>query len=68
VLILPAGDDEMVPPTVDREGLLGRWITACREGVASALSGLVPWADHVVSKPEAREWIAQRVGEFLLGI
>lgn len=68
MLILPAGEDEMVPPTVDREGLLGRWMTACDEEVVSGLSGLVPGADHVVSKPEAQKYIAQRVGEFLRGV
>jgi hypothetical protein len=65
LLILPAGDDEMVPPKVDRKGLLGRWCAACREGVASDLSGLIPGADHAVSNPEAQKWVAERVGEFL---
>ncbi|KAK4097959.1 DUF1749-domain-containing protein [Parathielavia hyrcaniae] len=65
LLILSAGDDELVPPTVDREALLGRWIAACRPGIASDLSGFIPGANHVVSKPEAQAWLAERVGEFL---
>ncbi|KAK4129731.1 DUF1749-domain-containing protein [Parathielavia appendiculata] len=65
LLFLPAGDDEMVPPTVDRKALLGRWISACRPGVASELSGFIPEADHVVSRPEAQAWLAERVGGFL---
>ncbi|KAK4237132.1 hypothetical protein C8A03DRAFT_16300 [Achaetomium macrosporum] len=65
VLFLPAGEDEMVPPTVDRQGLLRRWMLFCKDGVASDLSGFVPGADHVVSKPEAQRWVAERVREFL---
>ncbi|KAK4031611.1 hypothetical protein C8A01DRAFT_41948 [Parachaetomium inaequale] len=30
VLLLPAGDDEMMPPTVDRKALLERWAAACK--------------------------------------
>jgi hypothetical protein len=64
VLILPAGEDEMVPPTVDRPALLERWAAACN-GAASGLSGFVPGADHVVSGAEAQAWVAGRVEEFL---
>ncbi|KAK3305927.1 uncharacterized protein B0T15DRAFT_214639 [Chaetomium strumarium] len=65
VLFLPAGEDEMVPPTVDREALLQRWLSFCKTGVTSDLSGFVPGADHVVSKHEAQKWVAERVRAFL---
>lgn len=65
MLILPAGDDEMVPPTVDRQALLGRWMAACRAGVASDLSEFIPGADHSVTSVEAQEWVAERVAVFL---
>ncbi|KAK3299911.1 uncharacterized protein B0H64DRAFT_447890 [Chaetomium fimeti] len=65
MLILPAGEDEMVPPTVDRKALLGRWMAACRDGVASDLSGFIPGADHSVTGAEAQEWMAERVKAFL---
>lgn len=64
VLILPADEDEMVPPTVDRKALLERWAAACN-GKASDLSGFVPGADHVVSGAEAQAWVAERVEAFL---
>ncbi|KAJ4290791.1 hypothetical protein N0V88_006541 [Collariella sp. IMI 366227] len=68
LLILPSGEDEMVPPTVDRKGLLDRWIAACGDGVASALSELIPGADHVVSQTCAQKWAAGRVEGFLKSV
>lgn len=68
VLLMPAGEDEMVPPSVDRKALLARWMSFCRAGLASELSGLIPGADHVVSQPEAQQWVAERVGAFLESI
>ncbi|KAH6651223.1 hypothetical protein F5144DRAFT_609025 [Chaetomium tenue] len=68
VLILPAGDDELVPPAVDRQALLGRWVAACRPGVVSDLSGFVPGADHALVGDGAGEWVAGRVGGFLEGV
>jgi hypothetical protein len=65
VMFLPCGDDQMVPPSVDREELLARWIGACAPGLASKLSGFVPGADHIVSKPEAWKWLADTVVKFL---
>ena len=65
ILILPAGDDELVPPTVDRQGLLERWMRAYKPGVVSELSGLIPGADHVVSNAEAQSWMVERVKAFL---
>ncbi|KAF1953595.1 DUF1749-domain-containing protein [Byssothecium circinans] len=66
-LITMSQEDEMVPETVDKEALLGRWKSAAGEGVVSGLSGVNPGpgADHAVSGAEAREWWAEKVVEFL---
>jgi hypothetical protein len=55
----------MVPSTVDRQALLDRWMAACKDGVASDLSGFIPGADHSVTGVEAQEWVAERVRAFL---
>ncbi|KAK0746483.1 hypothetical protein B0T18DRAFT_153136 [Schizothecium vesticola] len=68
LLILPAGEDELVPATVDREELMGRWVAACREGVVSELSGFIPGAGHEVVDGKAREWLVERVMRFLKGL
>ena len=68
ILLLPCGEDELVPPSVDRPGLLRRWVEACPEGLASPLSGFVPGANHVVSSPDAWVWIAESVVRFLKGL
>lgn len=69
MLVLPAGADEMVPPTVDRELLLKKWIEACREGaVRQDLSGQIPGADHMISQEEGQAFVAQKVEEFLRGL
>ncbi|KAK1834242.1 DUF1749-domain-containing protein [Podospora conica] len=65
LLILAAGEDEMVPPTVDRQALMRRWIAACRPGVCSRLSGFIPGAGHEVEDIHARQWLAARVALFL---
>jgi hypothetical protein len=68
LLILPAGEDELVPPTVDREELMGRWVAACQEGVVSELSAFIPGAGHEVVDGKAREWLVERVVKFLGGL
>ncbi|KAK0669085.1 hypothetical protein QBC41DRAFT_250684 [Cercophora samala] len=68
LLILPAEKDEMVPGLVDKQLLLDKWTAAAPRGVVSELSGLIPGADHVVSSPEARKWLSERVARFLTGI
>jgi hypothetical protein len=68
VLFVPAGSDEMVPPSVDRHELLARWISFCRKGLASDLSAFIPGADHVVSGSEAQKWLAKKVKGFLESI
>ncbi|KAK4161096.1 UPF0613 protein PB24D3.06c 1 [Cladorrhinum sp. PSN259] len=65
LLILPAGEDEMVPPDVDRQSLLNRWIAGCNQGVVSEFSGFIPGSGHVVSEKPAMEWVAERVRKFL---
>jgi hypothetical protein len=60
-LILMSGKDEMVPQTVDKVELLGRWIEAAPAGVVSELSGVNPGADHELSGEGAREWFVERV-------
>jgi hypothetical protein len=65
ILILPAEEDELVPPFVDKKELLSRWVQACPEGTVSKLSALVPKADHEISHPEAQEQVCDSVMLFL---
>ncbi|KAK7957324.1 uncharacterized protein PG986_006546 [Apiospora aurea] len=67
LLILHSGNDEYVPSSVDKEGLVKQWKTLCRPGVASDLSGTIPNADHRVEKPpgEAEKWLVDTVLKFL---
>ena len=64
-LILPSGEDESVPLTVDKAALLARWVQACPEGVASSESAINPGADHTLSEEGMREWTADKVILFL---
>ena len=65
VLILPSGDDEHVPKTTDVASNVERWKSFCAPGIASALSGPIPGANHGVTHPEAQLWMADRVVGFL---
>ncbi|KAH7067254.1 hypothetical protein BKA63DRAFT_114716 [Paraphoma chrysanthemicola] len=65
LLILPSENDEMVPPSVDKEALLQRWMNAAPRGVMSEFSGLNPGADHTLSGEGAQNWFAARVLSFL---
>lgn len=65
LLILPAGADEFVPATLDRKALLRRWISACKDDVASALSDFIKGAHHVISGTHAEKWHARRLKGFL---
>jgi pimeloyl-ACP methyl ester carboxylesterase len=67
-LILMSEKDEMVPQTVDKVELLGRWIEAAPAGVVSELSGVNPEADHELSGEGAREWFVERVLGLLRGL
>lgn len=64
-LFLPCEKDELVPPSVDRAGLLSRWTGFCPPGLAVEESGFVPGADHVVSGSESWVWISDAVVKFL---
>lgn len=71
-LILPSENDEMVPPTLDKHGLLARWVRAANaedgKGVVSRLSGVLEGADHGLSERGMQERFAVRVIEFLEGL
>jgi hypothetical protein len=68
VLILPSEKDEWVPPGVDVIGLVNRWKSFCKPGIASELSGLIPGAIHQVDDAAAQQWMAERVVGFLAEI
>ncbi|KAK0711252.1 duf1749 domain-containing protein [Lasiosphaeris hirsuta] len=68
VLIVPSGMDEYVPASVDVGGLIDRWKSFCKPGMASDLSGLIPGANHRVDDGSAQEWLAGRVADFLASI
>ncbi|KAK0623323.1 hypothetical protein B0T14DRAFT_425853 [Immersiella caudata] len=65
VLMLPSGADEFVPESVDALGMVERWKGFCRPSVVSELSGLIPGANHRVDDATAKEWLADRVAQFL---
>ncbi|KAF7558691.1 hypothetical protein G7046_g5462 [Stylonectria norvegica] len=63
VLALHSEKDEFMPPGIDQEALNKRY----RETTpyVSALSGLIPGAGHGVEEPDAQEWMAQRIVQYL---
>lgn len=63
--MVPSAEDEHVPQGIDIPGLMSRWKKACRPGVWSELSGLIPGANHRVGNPEGREWLGGQVVKFL---
>ncbi|KAI8634628.1 dolichol-phosphate mannosyltransferase [Xylariaceae sp. FL1651] len=65
LLILHSGNDEFVPNSTDKQGLINRWKGLCKPGVASELSGTIPGAGHRVEEPEAEEWLGNTVVDFL---
>ncbi|KAI0024974.1 hypothetical protein F4780DRAFT_486986 [Xylariomycetidae sp. FL0641] len=68
IMMLHSGNDEYVPQSVDKKGLIQRWRKMCRPGMASELSGVIPGADHRVEVPESEDWLANTVVKFLRGI
>lgn len=68
VLILHSAEDEYVPTSLDKEGLVKRWMTHCRPGMASDLSGTIPGANHRVADAEAEGWFVKTVATFLQSI
>ncbi|CRK15560.1 hypothetical protein BN1723_010711 [Verticillium longisporum] len=65
VLLMPAGEDELVPSTVDKEKLLARWMKACPHGLVSPLSAVNPTSDHSVTDSMAQGWMLERIMSFL---
>jgi pimeloyl-ACP methyl ester carboxylesterase len=68
VLILPSEKDEWVPPEVDVMGLVNKWKSFCKPGIASDLSGLIPGANHTVGNHDGQQWLADRVARFLVEV
>lgn len=68
VLVLPSGEDEYVPTSVNFGALLARWQRLAPPGVVSGLSGFIPGASHSVTEAAAQEWTAERVVEFLASL
>ena len=66
VLVLPSGDDEFVPLHVDMPAVLEQWRAWCPQ--MSPLSDLIPAASHSVDDPQAQEWLAVRVVDFLASL
>ena len=64
-LILMSEDDEMVPPTVDKDALLKRWLGAIQEGLASDGCSIIPSADHALTSDQARRYFTAKVQQFL---
>ncbi|KAI4628451.1 hypothetical protein J4E83_003001 [Alternaria metachromatica] len=68
-LILISEKDEMVPPTVDKEALLKRWIGTIPDGLASKQCQIILFdADHELSGDEAMRHFIETVVKFLEGI
>lgn len=65
LLILQSGSDEYMPAKVDVDGLIRNWMSLCRPGIASNLSGRIPGANHRVEQPDAERWLVETVVEFL---
>ncbi|QPH12675.1 hypothetical protein C2857_004945 [Epichloe festucae Fl1] len=63
VLALHSANDEYVPEFVDQAKENQRFQKA--NSMVSPLSGLIPEASHQVLEESAREWLGQRVVEFL---
>ncbi|KAI0389829.1 dolichol-phosphate mannosyltransferase [Xylariaceae sp. FL0594] len=66
LLILHSGNDEYIPESVDKDGLIRHWSGLCQPGIASDLSGTIPGATHRVEEPEAEEWLCNTVAKFLM--
>ncbi|KAL1897005.1 hypothetical protein Cpir12675_002530 [Ceratocystis pirilliformis] len=62
-MVLHSGKDELVPDFVDKEALISKWKAAGSK--VSALSGVIPNADHVISEAAPAAWFCDRVLKFL---
>ncbi|TDZ49932.1 UPF0613 protein [Colletotrichum trifolii] len=63
VMALHSAEDEFVPATIDKQGLVDAWKKASSQ--VHALSGLIPGASHTVKNPESQAWLADRVVQFV---
>ncbi|KAH7326380.1 hypothetical protein B0I35DRAFT_475036 [Stachybotrys elegans] len=63
VLVLHSEEDEHVPKHVNQEELNKRYQKAGKH--VSSLSGIIPGTGHTVRGQEARDWLADRVIQFL---
>ncbi|KAL2201226.1 hypothetical protein P885DRAFT_56640 [Corynascus similis CBS 632.67] len=68
ILIVPSEKDEWVSPDADVMGLVARWKSFCKPGIASDLSGLIPNANHRVDNEPGQRWLSDRVAHFLAQI
>ncbi|KAI1823045.1 hypothetical protein F4861DRAFT_350032 [Xylaria intraflava] len=65
LLILHSANDEFIPTSVDKEGLVNHWRELCNAGIVSDLSGTIPGAGHRVEEPKAEMWLCKTVIKFL---
>lgn len=65
ILILYSERDEFAPESLDKAALVKHWTTLCRPGIASGLSGTIPGGGHRVEEPDAEQWLAKTVVQFL---
>ena len=63
VLALHSEKDEFVPEDIDQKWLNQRYKDA--SPMVSKLSGLIPNTGHTVENQEAREWLGEKVVQFL---
>lgn len=63
MLVLHSEEDEFITDKIDQEALNKRYRDA--NPLVSSLSGLIPGTGHTVLGDEARQWLAQRVVQFL---
>jgi pimeloyl-ACP methyl ester carboxylesterase len=62
-LVLPSGEDEFVPASIDVVALLESWKKVGPQ--IHRLSGLIPGASHNVAQPDAQNWLSDTVARFL---
>ena len=64
-LIVMSEKDQMVPPTVEKEALLKRWVDAIPAGVMSKHSCVLPQADHEITTDPGYQTFMEKVYKFL---
>lgn len=65
-LIVMSEKDEMVPPTVNKEALLKKWVDVMLAGLASQQSGVLPHADHELTTDSSYQLFMSKVCKFLI--